>query len=54
MTTGTGRALPDQCDDDSLIIAMAFAVLVIYLRQRGSPESKPLAAASEGATGEEG
>lgn len=32
----------------------SFAILAIYLRQRGSPESKPVGAPSEGATGQEG
>lgn len=32
----------------------SFAVLAVYLRQRGSPESKPVGAPSEGATGQEG
>jgi hypothetical protein len=32
----------------------SFAVLVVYLRQRGSPESKPVGAPTHGATGEEG
>jgi hypothetical protein len=32
----------------------SFAVLTIYLRQRGSPESKPVAAPHESATGSEG
>jgi len=32
----------------------SFAVLVVYLRQRGSPESKPVGAPVDGATGEEG
>jgi hypothetical protein len=32
----------------------SFAVLAVYLRQRGSPESKPVGAPIESATGEEG
>lgn len=32
----------------------SFAVLVVYLRQRGSPESKPVGAPIHGATGDEG
>jgi hypothetical protein len=32
----------------------SFAVLTIFLRQRGSPESKPVGAPTEDATGEEG
>ena len=32
----------------------SFAVLTIYLRQRGSPESKPVGAPSESATGQQG
>jgi hypothetical protein len=32
----------------------SFAVLVVYLRQRGSPESKPVGAPTHDATGEEG
>jgi membrane protein implicated in regulation of membrane protease activity len=32
----------------------SFAVIAIYLRQRGSPESKPVGSPSEGATGNEG
>lgn len=32
----------------------SFAVLVVYLRQRGSPESKPVGASIEDATGQEG
>jgi hypothetical protein len=32
----------------------SFAILAVYLRQRGSPESKPVGAPSERATGEEG
>jgi hypothetical protein len=32
----------------------SFAVLVIYLRQRGSPESKPVGASTRDATGQEG
>ncbi|MBA2521833.1 MAG: hypothetical protein H0V25_00730, partial [Solirubrobacterales bacterium] len=32
----------------------SFAVLAIYLRQRGSPESKPVGAPTEDATGQEG
>jgi hypothetical protein len=32
----------------------SFAVLAIYLRQRGSPESKPVGASSRDATGSEG
>jgi hypothetical protein len=32
----------------------SFAVLAVYLRQRGSPESKPVGAPSEDATGKEG
>jgi hypothetical protein len=32
----------------------SFAVLVIYLRQRGSPESKPVGASTRDSTGEEG
>ena len=32
----------------------SFAVLTIYLRQRGSPESKPVGAPTEDATGQEG
>jgi hypothetical protein len=32
----------------------SFAVLVIFLRQRGSPESKPVGAPTRGATGHEG
>ena len=32
----------------------SFAVLAVYLRQRGSPESKPVGAPSRDATGEEG
>jgi hypothetical protein len=32
----------------------SFAVLAVYLRQRGSPESKPVGAPAEGATGKEG
>jgi hypothetical protein len=32
----------------------SFAVLTIYLRQRGSPESKPVGAPHEDATGQEG
>jgi hypothetical protein len=32
----------------------SFAILAVYLRQRGSPESKPVGAPSEDATGEEG
>jgi hypothetical protein len=32
----------------------SFAVLAVYLRQRGSPESKPVGAPIEDATGEEG
>jgi hypothetical protein len=32
----------------------SFAILAVYLRQRGSPESKPVGAPTEGATGQEG
>ena len=32
----------------------SFAVLAVYLRQRGSPESKPVGASTEDATGQEG
>jgi hypothetical protein len=32
----------------------SFAILAVYLRQRGSPESKPVGAPTEDATGEEG
>jgi membrane protein implicated in regulation of membrane protease activity len=32
----------------------SFAVLAIYLRQRGSPESKPVGAPTKDATGQEG
>jgi hypothetical protein len=32
----------------------SFAVLTVFLRQRGSPESKPVGAPSEAATGQEG
>jgi hypothetical protein len=32
----------------------SFAVLAIYLRQRGSPESKPVGASVRGSTGQEG
>ena len=32
----------------------SFAVLVVYLRQRGSPESKPVGAPTHDATGQEG
>ena len=32
----------------------SFAVLTIFLRQRGSPESKPVGAPTEDATGKEG
>jgi hypothetical protein len=32
----------------------SFAVLAVYLRQRGSPESKPVGAPTQDATGEEG
>ena len=32
----------------------SFAVLVVYLRQRGSPESKPVGASIKDATGQEG
>jgi hypothetical protein len=32
----------------------SFAVLAIYLRQRGSPESKPVGAPTRDATGQEG
>lgn len=32
----------------------SFALLAVYLRQRGSPESKPVGAPSKGATGKEG
>jgi hypothetical protein len=32
----------------------SFAILAVYLRQRGSPESKPVGAPIEDATGEEG
>jgi hypothetical protein len=32
----------------------SFAVLTVYLRQRGSPESKPVGSPSEDATGQEG
>ncbi len=32
----------------------SFAVLAIYLRQRGSPESKPVGASSRDHTGQEG
>jgi hypothetical protein len=32
----------------------SFAVLVVYLRQRGSPESKPVGASIDDATGQEG
>jgi hypothetical protein len=32
----------------------SFAVLAIYLRQRGSPESKPVGAPTSDATGQEG
>ena len=32
----------------------SFAILVIYLRQRGSPESKPVGASTRDATGQEG
>jgi hypothetical protein len=32
----------------------SFAVLAVYLRQRGSPESKPVGAETEDSTGEEG
>jgi hypothetical protein len=32
----------------------SFAILAVYLRQRGSPESKPVGAPSEQATGKEG
>jgi hypothetical protein len=32
----------------------SFAVLVVYLRQRGSPESKPVGAPTSDATGQEG
>jgi hypothetical protein len=32
----------------------SFAVLTIFLRQRGSPESKPVGAPTEDATGQEG
>ncbi len=32
----------------------SFAILAVYLRQRGSPESKPVGAPTGDATGEEG
>ena len=32
----------------------SFAVLVVFLRQRGSPESKPVGASTHGSTGQEG
>jgi hypothetical protein len=32
----------------------SFAILAVYLRQRGSPESKPVGASTEDATGKEG
>jgi hypothetical protein len=32
----------------------SFAILAVYLRQRGSPESKPVGAETEDATGQEG
>jgi hypothetical protein len=32
----------------------SFAILTIYLRQRGSPESKPVGAPTGDATGQEG
>jgi hypothetical protein len=32
----------------------SFAILAVYLRQRGSPESKPVGAPTDDATGEEG
>jgi hypothetical protein len=32
----------------------SFAIIAVYLRQRGSPESKPVGAPMEGATGKEG
>lgn len=32
----------------------SFAILAVYLRQRGSPESKPVGAPTEDATGQEG
>jgi hypothetical protein len=32
----------------------SFAVLTIFLRQRGSPESKPVGAPTDDATGQEG
>ena len=32
----------------------SFAVLTVYLRQRGSPESKPVGAPTSDATGQEG
>jgi hypothetical protein len=32
----------------------SFAILAVYLRQRGSPESKPVGAPTEDATGKEG
>jgi hypothetical protein len=32
----------------------SFAIIAVYLRQRGSPESKPVGAPMEAATGEEG
>jgi hypothetical protein len=32
----------------------SFAVLAVYLRQRGSPESKPVGATTHGDTGQEG
>ena len=32
----------------------SFAIVAVYLRQRGSPESKPVGAPTEDATGKEG
>ena len=52
----TGTAVPDrtlQNWQSEFLAVFSMAVLAIYLRQRGSPESKPVGAAT-GSTGVEG
>ena len=48
-----GQAVTENWQSEYLAVG-SFAVLAIFLRQRGSPESKPVGAPTEDATGQEG
>ncbi|HMI80838.1 MAG TPA: DUF6766 family protein [Solirubrobacterales bacterium] len=48
-----GQAVMENWQSEFLAVG-SFTVLAVYLRQRGSPESKPVGAPTHDATGEEG